>query len=802
MITVFDAMKRPGYLIARFLCFIFIKPFIRVTILPQPLAVDVSKPCILVLPNIHASDELAVKSCAKQLEIAQYDILFLPKAGKDRANRLFVEAVDAAIEAAPETQIIPISVYWGRAPRKVGNLSQAYLADGWEVPGFIRRSLMVLFQMRQVSCYFGQAIDIEEFQAIPDDAEPQLQQAFFQGRQQLLSEQFRKQREAVIGPDLSHRRILEQQVLQSRRVVDCIDQLAADGNKSTKSLQNTARKYLHEMAADYSYSVVRLLDRFLGWVWERLYQGVNVNGMENVLAVAKDKQLIYVPCHRSHIDYLLLSYVIHQKGLMPPHIAAGINLNMPVVGSLLRRGGAFFIRREFRDNKLYRAVLESYIATMCQQGFPIEYFVEGGRSRTGLQLPHKAGMLAMTMRAAQDQKHRPLAFLPVYIGYERLLESHSYIKELYGEKKQKESLFDLFSARRYLKENYGKVNLSLGKAILADDIWASLGITDSPKPTEGEAFFACIETLGQIIQTEVNNNASVSSSNLIATALLGTNRHALVKQQLLQQIDLLEALMNVPVYQHSLYFDRSSHSEAIERALALDLIKHNDHALGDIYYLDQKAQIGATFLRNNSLHVFILPALIASIIINTEKTSFRRIHAICYRLYPYLKAEFYLPWNPAELESVIDSILATLQQQGLVEIRNNLYRRYSSETEQFYALLVLSGACKASMERFYITAKLVSSRDGGFYDRASLEAACVQMAESLSVLHEFHAPDFFDKNLFRTFIASLVREGLFTEDEDGKLHYSNSFTRTRKFDKYVLSPSVQRSIAQITRSSL
>ena len=356
MITVFDAMKRPGYLIARFFCFIFIKPFIRVTILPQPLAVDVSKPCILVLPNIHASDELAVKSCAKQLEIAQYDILFLPKAGKDRANRLFVEAVDAAIEAAPETQIIPISVYWGRAPRKVGNLSQAYLADGWEVPGFIRRSLMVLFQMRQVSCYFGQAIDIEEFQAIPDDAEPQLQQAFFQGRQQLLSEQFRKQREAVIGPDLSHRRILEQQVLQSRRVVDCIDQLAADGNKSTKSLQNTARKYLHEMAADYSYSVVRLLDRFLGWVWERLYQGVNVNGMENVLAVAKDKQLIYVPCHRSHIDYLLLSYVIHQKGLMPPHIAAGINLNMPVVGSLLRRGGAFFIRREFRDNKLYRAV--------------------------------------------------------------------------------------------------------------------------------------------------------------------------------------------------------------------------------------------------------------------------------------------------------------------------------------------------------------------------------------------------------------------------------------------------------------
>ncbi len=802
MITVFDAMKRPGYLIARFFCFLFIKPFIRVTPLPQPLALDVSRPCLLVLPNIYASDELAVKSCAKRLEIAQYDILFLPKAGKDRANRHFAEAVGEVLEEAPDTQVVAISVYWGRAPRKVGSLSQAYLADGWEVPGFLRRSLMVLLQVRQVSCYFGQAIDFDQQPSIPDASEPELQQAFFQARQQLFSEQFRRQREAVIGPDLSHRRILEQQVLQSQGVLACIDQLAAETDKPIRSLQNTARKYLHEMAADYSYSVVRLLDLFLGWVWEKLYQGVNVNGMENVLEVAEDKQLIYVPCHRSHIDYLLLSYVIHQKGLMPPHIAAGINLNMPVVGSLLRRGGAFFIRREFRDNKLYRAVLESYIATMCQRGFPIEYFIEGGRSRTGLQLPHKAGMLAMTMRAAQDQQHRPLAFVPVYIGYERLLESHSYIKELYGEKKQKESLFDLFSARRYLKENYGRVNLSLGKAILADDIWASMGVTETPRPSEGEAFFACIEKLGQSIQTAVNNNASISTSNLIATALLGSNRNALVKPQLLVQMDLLEALMNVPVYRHSLYFDRCGHAEAIDRALALDLIQHNDHALGDIYYLDQRAQIGATFLRNNSLHIFILPALVASIIINTEKTSFRRIYTICYRLYPYLKAEFFLPWEPPELEGVIESILSILQHFNLVENSNSLYRRYSPESEQFYALLILSGACKASMERFYITARLVLCRDGGYYDRASLEAACVQMAESLSVLHEFHAPDFFDKNLFRTFIAGLVREGMFTEDEDGKLHYGRSFIKTRRFNKYVLSPSVQRSISQITQSGL
>lgn len=824
-------MNTPGYLIARFFSLLLVKPFIRVVALPQPLPIDPARRCLLILPNAYASDELAIKTCAAKLGIDDYAVAFLPKSDKERANKHFNDVINSAFADDPGVQLIPASVFWGRAPRRVKSLSQAYLANSWAAPGMIRRRLMVLLQMRQVACYFGQVIDARHVQlvqqelataelpangiadSVAEEPKPDLhkkaqekreaarRQAFYQSRNQLLSEQYRKQKEAVIGPDLSHRRILEQQVLQSEGVCDCIAQMASEGKKTEKFLQKKARQYLHEMAADYSYSVVRLLETFLSWVWEKLYQGVNVNGMGNVLAVAEDKQLIYVPCHRSHIDYLLLSYVIHQKGLMPPHIAAGINLNLPVVGSLLRRGGAFFIRREFRDNKLYRAVLESYVATMCQRGFPIEYFVEGGRSRTGFQLPAKAGMLAMTMRAAQDQQHRPLAFIPVYIGYERLMESHSYINELYGEKKQKESLLDLFSARHYLKENYGKVNLSLGEAIFADDIWRTLDVTESPKPTEGDLFFSCIERLGQTIQTQVNNNASFSSSNLIATALLGSNRNALVKNQLLRQIDLLEALIDVPIYDESLYFDKSTHQEAIDRALNLDLIKRNEHTLGDIYYLDQRSQISATFLRNNSLHVFILPALVASILINTEKASFKRIYTICYRLYPYLKAEFFLPWEPVELDAVIASILSTLQQAGLITSNNRLYRRHTPETEEFYALLVLSGACKASIERFYITAQLVSAQENGYYDRSSLEAASVQMAESLSILHEFHAPDFFDKNLFRTFIASLVREQLFIEDEEGKLYYGKAFLSAKKFDKYVLSPSVKRSIGQITQGS-
>lgn len=787
-------MKNPMFLLSRLLCQIFLRPFLRVTALPQPPALVVDKPCLIILGKAYASDELAITTCLRNLQVQERRILFLPSADRERSHKQFIDTLRTASLEQPGLQVVPASVFWGRSPRKQKTLSQAYLADTWAVPGMIKRRLMVLLQVRQVSCYFGQAVDVQAVLEPVDDPDP------FGQLHNFFSEQFLRQKEAVIGPDLSHRRMLGQQVLLSKDVLECIDDIARETGKAPAALEKKAQKYLHEMAADYSYNVIRLFEVFLSWLWEKLYQGVEVKGMEHVQDVAEDRQLIYVPCHRSHIDYLLLSYVIFQKGLMPPHIAAGLNLNLPVLGSLLRRAGAFFIRREFRDNQLYRAVLQSYVAIMCQQGFPMEYFIEGGRSRTGLLLPHKAGMLAMTMRAAQNQESRPLAFIPVYIGYERLLESHSYINELYGEKKKKESLLDLFSARRYLKEKYGKVFVSMGGAILPEDLWQSMGVGSRPWPVSGEQFVECVDLLGQTIQSQINNHASLSLLNLLATALLGSKRHALLEDQLIVQLDLLKACTRAPVYEQSLHVESADYDKAIERALSLNLVKRNEHALGDIYFLDQQGQVSATFLRNNSLHVFILPALVASILVNTQKANFKLILAVCYRFYPYLKAEFFLSWEQGELRGLIDYILSTMVDAGLVNKGFSGYKTLKPEAEQFHALRVLSGACKGTVERFYITAQLVSSQEAYYYDRQSLEIDCVQMAERLSLLHEFHAPDFFDKNLFRMFISSLIQEGIFLENEDGKIGHTKAFLKAKKLDQYVLSPSVRRSIRHITHS--
>src|SRR6202000_2256243 len=142
---------------------------------------------------------------------------------------------------------------------------------------------------------------------------------------------------------------------------------------------------------------------------------------------------------RSHMDYLLLSYVIYVNGFAIPHIAAGINLDMPGLGRFLRQGGAFFIRRSFRGNALYTVVFMKYLAAIMAPGHSIESFIEGGRSRTGRLLQPKTGMISMTVRSYLRDPVRPIVFIPVYFGYERIVEGTTYIGELSGKPKEKES---------------------------------------------------------------------------------------------------------------------------------------------------------------------------------------------------------------------------------------------------------------------------------------------------------------------------------------------------------------------------
>ena len=329
-----------------------------------------------------------------------------------------------------DVQIVPVSLFWGRSPDKEKSLVKLLLSDTWSVAGRLQKFLIILVHGRNTYVQFNRPLSlrqvIDEYRHNEGRANRKLAR--------ILRTHFRRVRQAVLGPDLSHRRTLVEGLVRTQAVKEAIRETAARDNIPPEKVRAKAYKYADEIAANMSIVTIRFLEVVLSWLWNRIYKGIAVNNIEVAKEVAQDNAVVYVPCHRSHIDYLLLSYVLYKNGLMPPHIAAGINLNMPVVGPILRRGGAFFMRRSFRDNPLYATVFNEYMHVMFSRGYSVEYFVEGGRSRTGRMLQPRPGMLSMTVRSFLRDHRKPIVFVPVYIGYEKVMEGRSYLGELRGKK--------------------------------------------------------------------------------------------------------------------------------------------------------------------------------------------------------------------------------------------------------------------------------------------------------------------------------------------------------------------------------
>ena len=258
--------------------------------------------------------------------------------GSNRLKRL----IDASIAAGgQELLLVPVGIYWGRSPKKEHSWLTLLFSEHWDVAGRTRKFFTTIFQGRNTLVRFSNPLPLSSIVQNGLDAE-----LAFRKVSRVLRVHFRQRRVATVGPDLSHRRTLLNDVLNDPTVRSVIDTEAANNRVKLERTTQKARGYAREIAAHISYPTVRVVERFLGWVWNRIYDGLEVRHVETLREEAKHNEIVYVPCHRSHVDYLLLSYIVYHEGLSLPHVAAGINLNIPVVGGILRRGGAFYLRPE------------------------------------------------------------------------------------------------------------------------------------------------------------------------------------------------------------------------------------------------------------------------------------------------------------------------------------------------------------------------------------------------------------------------------------------------------------------------
>ena len=710
-----------------------------------------------------------------------------------------------ALEGFPDRdiQIVPVSIYVGRAPTRESGWFSVLFSENWVMVGRFRRMLALLLNGRDTVVHFSAPVSLRTVLKDEGDVRPE---HFARKMARVMRTHFRRIRAAVIGPDLSHRRTVVNAVLNAEPVRAAITSTSAKENISYAKAWERAHKMMMEIAADYSHPVVRSASFLLRNFWNKLYDGITMHHFDKARAAAPGYEVVYVPSHRSHADYLLLSYQLHDSGVVVPHIAAGVNLNLPLIGPILRRCGAFFLRRSFKGNALYSVVFNEYVAQLIDRGVPIEYFIEGGRSRTGRLLAPRAGMLAMTVRAFLRAPRRPVLFQPVYIGYEKLMEGKSYIGELSGKPKEKESLIGLLRGLSVLRQRYGHVALNFGEPIelsplldAASSHWRETTADPSTKP---EWLGAVVDQLAEKIQININRAADVNPINLLALALLSTPKHAMAENDLLVQLDLLKALLEELPYSDRMTLTPLAPDAIIAYGEQMGWITRVRHPLGDVLTLEGEQAVLLSYFRNNVLHLTAAAAWVACCFLNNRRMSRASVLRLGRIIYPFIQGELFLPWDTEGFGTQLQATIDFFVRRGLLEAvgEGRVLERGPGQDDAAYQLRAIARSLIQAFERYYIAIAALVKNGPHTITASELENVCTLTAQRLSLLSEPLAPEFFDKALFRGFIHKLRERRVVWTDANGKLDYDTALEDMVRDARVILAREMRHSILKITGS--
>ncbi len=795
--------------------------WIRTNVFPEPadmLNLRPDVPIIYVLNKRHLSNLLVLDHECRQLGlppalrpvragsfIAHRSFFVLTREPDDSMspNRrgahsplLLALVRQAGMDPQFEVQLVPVTILWGHAASKQESILKALFAETWQATTPLRQLISILIHGRHTVVRFSAPMSLRDTIKDCTDAAASAQKI-----NEGLETHFRHQREMAIGPDLSHRRTQLRALLATPNVRAAIATEAHDKGMPLAKAERAARDFAHEIASDFSFSVVRALSLFLEWVWTRVYSGIEIHNLNRVTELAPGNGIIYVPCHRSHIDYLLLSYIIFGQGMMVPHIAAGSNLNLPVVGSILRGGGAFFLRRRIKGEPLYAAVFLEYLHLMLDRGFPIEYFIEGSRSRSGRMLSPKAGILAMTVQSFVREHSRPLLFVPVYVGYEKLMEGSTYLEELEGKPKKKESLWGLLGAVRLLRQHFGKVHVNFGPPLALEEFLDQQHANWREEPFNRKApwMHDAVEETAKALARGINAAAVVNPVNLVALTLLSTPKHTADMRLLQRQIEHVQFLLAAVPYSPSMVACNLPPGDIIAQVQRLKILEFKAHPLGDLVLATKQQATLLAYFRNNVLHLLALPALLACLVSHNGRLKRSRAKEAIKGIYGLLRAELFLRWEPEELDDLIDRTEDALVQRELIvkDTANNVLRAPDPNSQASPELRQLGEIIRPTLERQFLTLALLKHHGSGKLSTAKLEESSHLLAQRLALLYEFNAPEFSEKSLFTNVIRNLIDAEVLQLDEAGLLHFDDRITVPAGQTELLLGADVRHSIERI-----
>ena len=450
------------------------------------------------------------------------------------------EIVTTCFDQSPPVYLVPLAVFWRKGPRARRRFLNVFYGAP-ERPTDTGKVVSFLWNYRNLAIRVGTPIDLQGF--VEERRSGGAERITKQVRRVLLIF-LRREEKPVEGAALRPLPRVEDVVVADPEVQEVIAELATEERRRLPRLEKRARRYLREIASNPSPTVLAVLDVIVSWIFKKLFDRLEVHGLERVEAAAKLHPLVLVPCHRSHFDYLILSWLFYERHLVPPLVAAGINLSFWPLGSIFRRAGGFFLRRTFEGDRLYAAVFRCYVRQLIKDGITQEFFIEGTRSRTGRTLEPRLGMVAMVLEAFARGVRRDVFLVPVGFTYERLVEERSITEERGGAGKARENLVELVRARRLLRWRHGTVIVRFGEPIsLAEHLEGNRAVLASRDPLDAPARRAVAQRFGFTVCRHLNALVSAGRTHVAAAALVATPARGISRQTFVRRVEVLVQLL-------------------------------------------------------------------------------------------------------------------------------------------------------------------------------------------------------------------------------------------------------------------
>jgi len=614
-----------------------------------------------------------------------------PRESFQRVPPFLSELTKKVQKTGKKIVLIPICIIWNKYPLPI--TKHPLFSGKHRYHSEIYNRYMLLFRPKNVAFEIGTPFTPEMNESNEKKGDQQIRSRLFRS--------LARMERAVVGPPMRSRAHILQKVLKDRKFLKQVAAIA-DGNEEKQAkLMRQAEKILYEMAADFKKSTVVKFRGILDWAWPKIIEGfwIDRKGMEQYRVLSRKAPALIMPCHRSHADYLIVSYLFNLNNLMMPFIAAGINLSFWPMGPIFRRSGAYFIRRTFKGDKLYPVVLEAYVRRILKDKIPQEFFPEGTRSRTGKLLHPKTGLLAINLTAVRTGEVKDLLFVPMSIVYGKLFETGAYLNEAEGAVKKKENARSVLKTARLLGKNFGKVYMNFGKIFSLSDYLAETGI--QLEKLNDREFREFTRQTGYRVIREIQKSTLVTPIALVSLLFLANVRRGMSRDGLMMRLDYALRFFKsrkVPVAELSTAID-----DAVIKVLSylVRSEKIEEYTIDNevVYRPIESKRSYMEYYKNNIIHHFIDVSFVAASILKLKTTSFtlaelKNEYNFLFKLF---HREFVYETDEPQQSSILRE-LSLLKELGIVTETDD---RFSIDSKAAFVLRNIAGCILSYLEAYY-----------------------------------------------------------------------------------------------------